>query len=197
VARGVSLKSPLGVALALVMAGGVAWPVIGGRDRVQTAAVRDDPACPHSGDLPSATASEAARGEILCLLNLERTRFSLPALHEERHLDVAAQVQSDDIARRHFWAHVNPDGRTPAQRIASAGYPPSRATGENLAWGTESEATPVRIVIGWMHSPGHRQNILHPTYTQIGIGVTRGAPQPNVRGRAAIYATTFGGGPLR
>jgi uncharacterized protein YkwD len=91
----------------------------------------------------------------------------------------------------------SPDGRTPAQRIAVAGYPPSRATGENLAWGTETEATPVRIVDGWMHSPGHRVNILRPTYTEIGIGVTRGAPRPHVHGRAAIYATTFGEGPLR
>jgi uncharacterized protein YkwD len=191
----VSLRSPLGVVLALAVAGGVVWPVIG--NRVKTAAIRDDPACPHSGDVPSATGSVATRGQILCLLNQERARFSLPALHDETHLDVAAQVQSDDIAHRHFWAHVNPDGRTPAQRIAVAGYPPSRATGENLAWGTETEATPVRIVDGWMHSPGHRVNILRPTYTEIGIGVTRGAPRPHVHGRAAIYATTFGEGPLR
>jgi uncharacterized protein YkwD len=44
----------------------------------------------------------------------------LPPLREETHLDQAAQVQSDDIATRHFFAHVNPDGRTPQDRITAA-----------------------------------------------------------------------------
>jgi uncharacterized protein YkwD len=110
-------------------------------------------------------------------------------------LDQAAQFQSDDIANRHFFAHVNPDGQTPADRIAAAGYPRSPLVGENILWGEERAGTPVRAVRAWMHSPGHRANILQPRYTEIGIGITRGAPQA-VPGRAAVYATTFGGGPF-
>lgn len=193
-AREVELKSPAGLGLvALVVAGAVAVPYAS--NRATTAAVSDDPACPHSGDLPSSTGSAAVRAQILCLLNQERARSGLAPLREDTRLDAAAQVQSDDIARRHFFAHVNPDGQAPAQRIAAAGYPRSPATGENLAWGEEMEGTPVHIVDGWMHSQGHRENILRAVFTEIGIGVTRGAPE-EVRGRAVVYATTFGGGAL-
>lgn len=192
--REVSIKSPSGLGLVvLVVAGTLAFPVVA--NRVRTATVRDDPACPHSGDLPESTGSLAARTQILCLLNQERARSGLAPLREEAHLDAAAQVQSDDIARRHFFAHVNPDGQAPEQRIAAAGYPQSPATGENLAWGEEMEGTPVHIVDGWMHSQGHRENILRAAFTEIGIGVTRGGPQ-DVRGRSVVYATTFGGGAL-
>jgi uncharacterized protein YkwD len=170
------------------------WPKL--QNRVDTALVRDDPGCPHSSEFPSANGDPAGRQQILCLLNLERAKYGLPAFREEIHLDQAAQVQSNDIAARDFFAHVNPDGRTPADRIAAAGYPRSPMTGENILWGEEREATPVRAVRSWMHSPGHRANILRPQFTEIGIGITRGAPQ-KVRGRAAVYATAFGGGPLQ
>jgi uncharacterized protein YkwD len=169
------------------------WPKL--HARIDTAAVQDNPSCPHSSDFPSANGDPAGRQEIVCLLNLERGKYGLVPLREEVHLDQAAQVQADDIATRHFFAHVNPDGRTPQDRITAAGYPSSPMTGENILWGEEREATPVRAVRAWMHSPGHRANILRPQFIEIGVGVTRGAPQ-TVRGRAAVYATTFGGGPL-
>jgi uncharacterized protein YkwD len=190
----VSLGSWRGALILCVVAAGVLWPKL--QPRLDTALVRDSPACPHSSDFPSSNATVAGREEILCLLNVERAKVGLAALREEAHLDTAAQYQSDDIAMRHFFAHVDPDGRTPADRIAAAGYPPSPLTGENIAWGTESDGTPVRILDAWMHSPGHRANILRPQYTEIGIGITRGAPQA-VQMRAAVYATTFGGGPLQ
>jgi uncharacterized protein YkwD len=51
------------------------------------------------------------------------------------------------------------------------------------------------IVRAWMHSPGHRRNILDSGYRDIGIAVVKGAPVPaSARGRgpAATYATDFG-----
>ena len=187
-------NSARGLILLGVVALGLLWPKL--HNRLDTFLVRDNPSCPHSSDFPAGNGDPAARQEIVCLLNRERAKYGLPALREEGHLDRAAQFQSDDIVARHFFAHVNPDGRTPQDRIAAAGYPPSPATGENILWGEEREATPVRAVDAWMHSPGHRANILRPAFTEIGIGMTRGAPQ-KVHGRAAVYATTFGGGPFR
>jgi uncharacterized protein YkwD len=63
--------------------------------------------------------------------------------------------------------------------------------GENIAWGSQELATPRSIVNGWMHSPGHRANILNRRFREIGIGVSRGAPEPGFD-RAATYATDFG-----
>jgi uncharacterized protein YkwD len=194
VPREVSLKSPLGVVLIVVVAGAVTWPLVANHSGGPN--VRDDPRCPGSGSVPSASGSPAARGEILCLVNAERAAAGLPPLREETHLDAAAQAQSDAMARLHFFAHVDPTGRGSADRIAAAGYPRSAVTGENLAWGSESEATPVRIVASWMDSAEHRANILRRAFSEIGIGVTRGAPRSGVSGQSAIYATSFGAGRL-
>ena len=41
--------------------------------------------------------------------------------------------------------------------------------GENIAAG---QRTPAQVVRAWMHSEGHRNNILNPDFTQIGVGYT-------------------------
>ncbi len=62
--------------------------------------------------------------------------------------------------------------------------------GENLAWGSSGNATPRSIVRGWMTSPGHRANVLQPTFRHVGIGVVLAAPTG--LDRAATYAAEFG-----
>ena len=44
--------------------------------------------------------------------------------------------------------------------------------GENIAWASQSIATPRKMVSLWMNSPPHRRNILR-NYTQIGIAQVR------------------------
>lgn len=133
------------------------------------------------------------RSVVLCLHNAERARRSLPALRLNPQLGAAAQAHSDAMATGDFFAHVSPDGRGPVQRARRAGYPPGAAVGENLAWGEESEATPVRIMQGWMNSRGHRENVVRRGWVEMGVGVTLGAPEPDGRLRAATYVTLFGG----
>ena len=44
-----------------------------------------------------------------------------------------------------------------------------------------------------MHSPGHKANILTPSYRDIGIGIALGAPAKLPDGMpAATYTTDFG-----
>jgi uncharacterized protein YkwD len=81
-----------------------------------------------------------------------------------------------------------------------AGYPANNAwTGENLAYGTGPEGSPAEIVDRWMHSPGHRDNILRAAFTEIGIGVTFDVPKREPKGTdpGATYTTDFGGPPTR
>lgn len=80
-------------------------------------------------------------------------------------IDVAA-AHSQDMIDRDFFAHVNPDGENPGDRIADAGYP-AWSWGENLA---------VHIGAAEAHdllftSAGHRDNMLRDTYREIGVGV--------------------------
>jgi len=160
-----------------------------------TRSVGDEPGCPLSGRFPATVTPDRVDAAIVCLLNRRRAEQGLPVLREQAQLDVAAERQAADIVRRRFWSHVNPDGRSAKDRILATGYGPSLVVGENLAWGQNSEATPVEIVKRWMQSAGHRANILEPRYREIGIGVMMGAPRPGV-GNAAVYATTFGAGPV-
>ena len=64
-----------------------------------------------------------------------------------------------------YFAHEGRDGSQPAERIRATGYLSGGGAwriGENLAWGTGDLATPRAIMAAWMHSPGHRANILQP-----------------------------------
>jgi uncharacterized protein YkwD len=94
------------------------------------------------------------------------------------------------VARR-FFAHEA--GRSTVQsRIKKTGYIRGNwSLGENIAWGSGALATPQAIVNGWMHSPGHRANILRGQFKDIGIGIRLGAPGQGLSG-GATYVTDFG-----
>ena len=101
------------------------------------------------------------------------------------------------MVRRRYFEHVSPDGVTPAQRIVAAGYAvrPGGMTGENIAWGEGIKGTPAEIVDAWMHSPGHRENILRPAFSEVGMGMTVGGPPGTMKVNysSATYTTDFGG----
>jgi uncharacterized protein YkwD len=59
-------------------------------------------------------------------------------------------------------------------RDLQAGYANWTWVGENIAAGYP---TPEAVVSGWMSSPEHRDNILSPDYTEIGVGVANGSGQ--------------------
>ena len=45
------------------------------------------------------------------------------------------------------------------------------ALAENIAHGAGSDGSPRSIMRVWMHSGGHRHNVLDPQLRQIGVGV--------------------------
>jgi uncharacterized protein YkwD len=154
---------------------------------VPTASARA--ACRHAAEILSSVGQ--ARNATLCLLNVERAHHGLAPLREEHHLQHAATAYSHTMVSRRFFDHVGPDGSTLPQRIAHAGYRGWSTIGENIAWGSGRLSTPATIVNRWMHSPGHRANILNGAFDQIGIGIAAGAPQQGVGGAAAVYTTDF------
>ena len=80
----------------------------------------------------------------------------------------AAQLQADQMAQAGHMEHVLPDARYPraADRLAAVDYR-WRAYGENVAFGQPSAES---VVGSWMHSRGHRTNILNSTFTEMGAG---------------------------
>jgi uncharacterized protein YkwD len=47
------------------------------------------------------------------------------------------------------------------------------------------------MVKAWMHSAGHRENILNPDFRDLGVGVIWGTFS-NRKGRGGMYTTDFG-----
>lgn len=130
----------------------------------------------------------------VCLLNKQRKARGLRELRLNPRLSSAARFHSRDMVAKRYFDHVSRGGKDVVDRITRTGYLSrvrSWIVGENLAWGSGGLSTPKQIVKSWMHSPGHRQNILTSRFREIGIGVVVGVP---ARGTSpgATYTTTFG-----
>jgi uncharacterized protein YkwD len=148
--------------------------------------------CPGAYLAPSAAHAAQVRAATVCLLNRQRVLHGLPRLRTQRSLSHAAGNYARLMVAQRFFAHVSPSGSTPAQRIKHTNYLRGTrvwALGENIAWGSGAAATPARIVSAWMHSPGHRRNILDPAYRDMGLGIAVGAPNG---GSGATYVNEFG-----
>jgi uncharacterized protein YkwD len=139
---------------------------------------------------PNDISQRQAAKATLCLLNKQRRAHGLRKLRENGKLDRASQRHANDMAHHNYFAHGDFAGRIRGAgylRGANRGY----TIGENIAWGSWDYATPARIVNTWMHSPGHRANILNGRFHEIGLGVARGAPVSG-QGRGGTYVTDFG-----
>jgi len=138
---------------------------------------------------PAETNLKSIKRATVCLLNKERRSHGLKKLKVNNKLSLASQRHTNDMARRNYFAHGNFVGRIKSARyMQGAG---AWTVGENIAWGAGDLSTPAEIVDAWMHSPGHRHNILNSKFKEIGIGVTRGVPvKADYDG--ATYGTAFG-----
>lgn len=105
--------------------------------------------------------------------NAMRRREGLRPLAANSRLMRAAQLHAEQMAQAATMSHDLPGARypTPRDRLDAVGYE-WRAYAENVSWNQRSAG---EAVAGWMRSPGHRANILHEEYTEIGGGVARNA----------------------
>jgi uncharacterized protein YkwD len=152
--------------------------------------------CANAGLMPTATNGAQVSAATLCLINRERTSRGLRALRSDGRLRRVAESYSREMVRHSFFNHVGHDGSTLRDRIANRTTYLSGmsnwAIGENLYWGSGPRATPAESVDGWMHSSGHRRNVLDRRYRDVGIGIAIGAPEDVDGTPAATYTTDFG-----
>jgi uncharacterized protein YkwD len=145
--------------------------------------------CANADANPNDMSVTAAQQATLCLLNQQRRQHGIRAFKDNSRLDRASQRYAAVMSKRNIFDHGDFVGRIKAARYlkGARGY----TVGENIAWGSWDYATPANIVDGWMHSPGHRANILNARFHEIGLGVARGAPVGG-QDRAGTYVTDFG-----
>jgi uncharacterized protein YkwD len=118
---------------------------------------------------------------LLADTNTQRAANSAGSLSLNDKLDAAAQAKADDMAARDYWSHYTPDGNPPWVFVTGQGYSYQKL-GENLATGFSDEQSTIN---GWMASPPHRENLLDPSFTEVGFGF---ANNPDY--------TAAGGGPM-
>lgn len=132
------------------------------------------PSAKPSGNSSGGTSSGSTSGtqtdfesEVLRLINIERAKHGLSALQSTTALANAAQKRSDELVSS--MSHTRPDGRSCFTVLGDYSISYTYA-GENVAGG---QATPERVVAGWMGSEGHRANILNANFKYVGIGYTK------------------------
>lgn len=153
--------------------------------------------CADASLMPKPGNLDRIREATECLVNQVRERHGEPPLRDNSHIEAAAQRHTEDMAFGDYFEHVGPRGDTPLQRLRASGYVYSHRigfeVGENIAWGTQSLATPEAIVNAWVHSPEHLANILNARYRDTAIGVSPHPPTSLAHGQAgAIYTQDFG-----
>lgn len=146
-------------------------------------------ACSGGGDELSAGSVSVSESVTFCLINRERTTRGLRALHRNKRLNLASRRHARSMAARNFFAHGNFVGRIRTAKYLRG----ARAwrLGENIAWGSGVLGSPAEIVDSWMHSPGHRANILSRSFKEIGVGIAYGTPNRSY-GDGGTYVTDFG-----
>ena len=109
--------------------------------------------------------------KVLEWTNIQRQKYGLLPLEENAKLNAAAQIKIEDMFQNQYFAHYSLLGEGVGDLAGDINYE-FLALGENLAMGNfPSEEN---LVEAWMASPGHRENILNPTYKEIGLAAQKG-----------------------
>ncbi len=108
--------------------------------------------------------------KLIELTNIEREKKGLGKVLENEALDKAARLKAENMFSENYWAHFAPSGKTPWDFILGSGYHFTFA-GENLA---KNFYTSDEVVVAWMASPTHRDNLLNSNYKDIGMAVVEG-----------------------
>lgn len=110
-----------------------------------------------------------SQNNMLDLVNDERILRGLTALRLDSSMQKIAQEKSQDMFLRNYFSHYDPEGRNAADHMNGA-HIAFEIVGENLAYAPDV----ITAHDGLMDSQGHRENILEPKFSRIGIGVIDG-----------------------
>ncbi|MBR1735482.1 MAG: hypothetical protein IJ736_00495 [Firmicutes bacterium] len=105
--------------------------------------------------------------QVFELVNEERAKNGLPELEWSDELADFAREHSEDMVRRNYFGHTDPDGVTFVDRINSAGIRYTHCA-ENVAAGSE---TAEGVMNQWLGSSGHRANIMSRDVQYLGVGL--------------------------
>jgi uncharacterized protein YkwD len=128
---------------------------------------------------PRPSHAQLLQNELLWKINDTRVANGLAPLQPVNEMTTAASYLAGEMFQRAYAGHYDSAGRDGGQRLQLLGYNASawgEIVGESWAngdasylWGNDE------MLDWWMNSPPHRANILNPTFTEVGIGVSNGS----------------------
>lgn len=128
-------------------------------------------------------------GMVLWTNQQRRLNGNLSKLSSNDQLSAAAQAKVQDMFDNQYFDHYSPAGKGPGDFVDEVSYKFIK-TGENLALGNFADDQD--LVQAWMDSPGHRENMLTPDFTEIGVAVAKG----ELEGQTTWLAVQVFGRPL-
>jgi uncharacterized protein YkwD len=134
--------------------------------------------CPNADVQATSASVQSMRSAVVCLVNQQRGAHHLPMLRASGLLDSSSQGWTNWMVATGNFTH----GADFSGRISNVGFN-WQAAGENIATGF---STPRAVVSAWMASAEHCQNILNPTYREVGTGMS-----PNAVGSWASAPSTW------
>ncbi len=178
-----STSARLGVLVVAVVLAGVIGFILGRTSVSSTSATTPPNTLATTSTLPTPTSTSinttttlapivltTDEKQMIDAVNKERMAIGLSPLEWCPTLASSAKAHSVDMATRDFYDHVTPEGVEVWDRAKSQGYNYSYV-GENIAVGQKSVK---EVMIDWMDSKGHRENILLESYTHFGYGKAKG-----------------------
>lgn len=112
------------------------------------------------------------KAKIIAQTNFQRfDNGMLPPLIENAKLNAAALAKAQDMFALQYFEHNSPNGTDPGELVKQHGYD-YIVSGENLILGNFADEQ--EVVQKWMDSPGHRANILHARFSEIGVAMVKG-----------------------
>ncbi len=121
------------------------------------------PISPVESELTVDTSDEE---KMVNLINQERAKLRVEPVRVDPAMTAVAEAHAKDMFLRHYFSHVTPEGLNAGDRLEKAGILFTVA-GENIAYAPDL----MTAHNGLMDSPGHRQNIMDPSFRRIGIGI--------------------------
>ena len=108
------------------------------------------------------------KNELFNLINNARKNAGVSLLQKDDSLYDAAQVKTDDMVNKNYFAHNSPTYGTPFELMRDLGIS-FKTAGENIAGNTSVKGA----FDSWMNSTSHKANILSTNYNYIGIGISK------------------------
>ena len=115
---------------------------------------------------PTGGSMSSDENEVFEIINQLREQSGLPKFTHDPKLTQCSRDHSQDMQKFSFFDHESPvpGKKTPWDRAAKFG---ADANAENIA---QNGRGPTAVIGSWMDSPGHRANIMNPSYTRMGVG---------------------------